>query len=162
MPWVPLKTSGIDYDENLPAGASWSGNNIVCNDVVVSTGTWFNFNAIAPPIRISVASHAMASPGAGLDYYRLGFVAREDTIEVSQFNEASPYPASTWGAGDISAFTPDEFELGNTLAETFSLEGAGGQPTEPFDMEFLIEVFVESAGACFWGDVENATQYCTP
>lgn len=162
MPWINVQDHP-DADISLPVGASFDmGGNIVCSSLVVSSGTWVDFNGPAPPIRISIASLSMPSPGAGLDYYRLGFLTRNDTIDQQQFNEEAPYPSSTWGAGDINAFDPSSFELNSTFATTFSVEGAGGQPTEAFDMTFLMEVFVEGVEECFWGDVVQATQTCTP
>lgn len=166
MPWINIQDHP-DADINLPVGAAFVGDNIVCTGLSVSTGTWVNFDpddldVLAPPIRITIASFSMASPGAGLDYYRLGFVTRDDTIDQQQFNEESPYPAAVWGAGNISAFDPATFELNSVFAQDFSLEGSGGNATEPFDMTFLMEVFVEGTEACFWGDVVQATQTCTP
>lgn len=188
--WVPIQESGITFSHFEQNGATFNDSTGEAINITPSldgrmcviqfqSGIEYanNLNlGWTGRVRMTVLSYQAVSPGAGEPFInsRLAQTAGGDALVSEVVNTEPPYPGITWGASDVTAFTPAEF-IGDVSTEfEFLDDGEGGGewigPNQVFSIDtqsmttvsytVYFEVEMNAVEECFWTDLINAVQEC--
>lgn len=169
MPWIPLKSSDLEYDETLDTGVSWDGDNLVATAYVPSGGDAAVVLDLSDEflangdiqVRITVPTFFQPTQGAGNNFFYPHFIYDATTLVGSGYrfrNESPPYPASVWDVDDITEYDPS--------SDTYTIESIDNACIYFFpsfygaqaDFEFLVEIFAPDPIIEFWENEVGATE----